>query len=161
MSQITPRLMNPKLHALTRLPTLQDSNSMLKLSRVWSPRPSWPLSSNAWKHCPPAVLNYSDEEYPTIDDGSRKQCITDTVSMDNSTNVDTAGDTLMTINLDELQSAYESKCQVIQKHIAVQCTKMEQMQNQLQKTFEQQLQQLELKMELNTKQMFHDFGQHF
>ena len=81
--------------------------------------------------------------------------------MDNSTNVDTAGDTLMTINLDELQSAYESKCQVIQKHIAVQCTKMEQMQNQLQKTFEQQLQQLELKMELNTKQMFHDFGQHF
>ena len=45
------------------------------------------IPSNAWKCHPTAVLNYSDEEYPTID-GSKKQCMNDTAPTDNSTNVD-------------------------------------------------------------------------
>ena len=87
--------------------------------------------------------------------------MTDTAPMDNSTNVNTAGGTLRTIDLNELQSMYKYKCKAIQKQIVEQCTDMEGIQNQLQKTFEQQIQQLELKMELNAKQMFHDFGQCF
>ena len=38
---------------------------------------------------------------------------------------------------------------------------MEQMQQQLQHMFKQQLQQLELKMEMNVQQLFNDFGQCF
>ena len=69
------------------------------------------------------------------------------------------------IHLDELQLAYESKCEAIQTQpqlqIAKQHNKMEQMWQQLQQTFEQQLKQLELKMEMNVTQMFNDFGQRF
>ena len=67
----------------------------------------------------------------------------------------------MTINLDELQSTYESKCDELKAQIAKQCTKMEQMRTQLQKNFEQQIQQLKLKMEYNMKQMVYDFDKCF
>ena len=99
-------------------------------------------------------------EYPAID-GSKKPCVTNTALTNNSINVDTAGNTLMTINLDELQSAYESKCNELKVQISKQHNKMEQMHAQLQKNFEQQIQQLKLKMESNTKQMVYDFGQWF
>ena len=123
------------------------------------------IPSNTWKCHPPAVLNYNDEEYPSID-GSKKQRTMDTELMDNSsTNVDTAGDTLTTIDLDELQSAYETKCEAIrtqlQLQIKEQCSAMEQMKQQLQLNFKRQIQQLELKMETNAKQLFQDFGQCF
>ena len=77
------------------------------------------ISSNAWKRRPPAALNYNDEEYPAID-GSKRQWANKTEPTDNSTNVDTAGDTIMTIDLDELQSAYESKCTEIQQKLQIQ-----------------------------------------
>ena len=89
------------------------------------------ISSNAWKQCPPAMLNYNEEEYPAIN-GSTWQCANETEPTDNSTNVDTAGDTIKMIDLDELQSAYESKCEAIQTQLQLQITeqqnKMEQMQ---------------------------------
>ena len=111
------------------------------------------VHSNAWKHHPPAILNYSDEEYPSLK-GSKKQCTNETEPMDNSsTNVNTAVNTLMMIDLDELHSAYETKCEAIwtqlQLQITEQCSEMEQMKHQLQQNFEQQLKQLELKMEMN------------
>ena len=111
---------------------------------------------NAWKCHPPGVLNYSSEEYPAIEG-----CITDTAPTDISTNISTAGNTLTMIDLDELQLAYDSKCKVLQQQIMEQHTKMEHMLNQLQKTFESQLQQLELKIESNAKQLFNDFRQCF
>ena len=55
------------------------------------------ISSNAWKCRPPAALNYNDEEYPAID-GSKRQQANETEPTDNSTNVDTAGDTIMMID---------------------------------------------------------------
>ena len=71
----------------------------------------------------------------------------------------------MTIDLDELQSAYDSKCEAIQTQlqlqIAEQQTKMGQMWQELTQTFEQQNKQLELKMETNATQMFNNFGQRF
>ena len=122
------------------------------------------ISSNAWKHRPPAVLNYNDEEYPAIE-GSKQQCANETEPTDNSTNVNTAGDTIMMINLDKLQSAYESKCTDIQNNLQLQIeeqnNKMEQMWQQLMETFKKQLKQLELKMEMNVMQMFNDFRQRF
>ena len=89
----------------------------------------------------PTILNYNAKEYPTID-GLKKQHINDTTPTDISTNVNTAGDTLTAVDLDELQSAYESKCEVLQQQIAAQWTEMENMRNQIQQTFEKQLQQL-------------------
>ena len=57
------------------------------------------------------------------------------------------------IDLDELHSAYETKCEAIwtqlQLQITEQCSEMEQMKHQLQQNFKQQLKQLELKMEMN------------
>ena len=58
---------------------------------------------------PPAALNYSDDEYPFLD-GTKKQCTTDTATNNSSTQDDTASETLTAVNLDELQSAYEAKC---------------------------------------------------
>ena len=84
------------------------------------------IHSNAWKLHPPAILNNNAKEYPTIN-GLEKQCINDTAPTDISTNVNTAGDTLMMVDLDKLQSAYESKCEVLQQQIADQWTKMETM----------------------------------
>ena len=105
--------------------------------------------SNAWKCHPSTVLNYNDAEYPTFD-GLKKQHITDTAPTNISNNIDTAGGTLMMVDLDELQPANESKCEVFQQQIADQRTKMENMHSQIQQMFEKQLQQLELKMETNT-----------
>ena len=90
----------------------------------------------------------------------------DTEPMENSsTNVDTAGDTLTTIDLDELQSAYDTKCEEIRTQLQLQIeeqrTAMAQMKHQLQLDFERQLQQLELKMEQNATKLFQDFGQRF
>ena len=69
------------------------------------------------------------------------------------------------IDLDELQSAYESKCMDIQNQLQTQIeeqnTKMEQMQQQLIDAFEKQLKQLELKMETNMTQMLNNFGKRF
>ena len=65
---------------------------------------------------PPTALNYNAEEYPVIK-GSKRQCANDTEPTDNSSNPDTAGDTIMTIDLDELQLAYESKCMDIQNQL--------------------------------------------
>ena len=87
--------------------------------------------------------------------------MTNTALTNNSINVDTAGNTLMTINLDELQSAYESKCNELKVQISKQHNKMEQMHAQLQKNFEQQIQQLKLKMESNTKKLVFDFDKCF
>ena len=88
------------------------------------------IASNAWKRQPPAALNYNDEEYPTIE-GTKKQRVNNTEPTDSTSNPDTAGDTITTIDLDELQSAYESKCTDIQNHLQAkleeQNTKMEQM----------------------------------
>ena len=88
------------------------------------------ISSNAWKRHPPAALNYNDEEYPAID-GSKRQQANETEPTNNSTNIDTAGDTITTIDLDELQLAYESKCTEIQNKLQLQIedqnNKMEQM----------------------------------
>ena len=116
--------------------------------------------SNAWKKRNPAVLNYNDTEFPVIDD-CKKQWVTDNNTNDQSTNIDTAGETLTTVDLDKLQLAYESKCEALQQQIEEQCKEMECMRNQLTSQFEQQLKQLELKMDLNTKQMFQDFDQRF
>ena len=81
--------------------------------------------------------------------------------MDQSTNVDTAGDTLTVVDLDELQSAYELKCDILQQQIEEQRNAMENMRDQLTRQFEQQLKQLEFKMDSNTKQLFQDFDHHF
>ena len=81
--------------------------------------------------------------------------------MDQSTNVDTAGDTLTVVDLDELQLAYESKCNALQQQIEEQRTAMDSMCDQLTRQFEQQLKQLELKMDSNSKQLFYDFNQQF
>ena len=67
----------------------------------------------------------------------------------------------MTINLDELQSAYESKCDELRSQIEEQRIMMEKMRMELQQSFEHQIKQLELKMESNNTQMFHDFSQRF
>ena len=64
--------------------------------------------------------------------------------MDQSTNVDTASDTLMVMDLDELQSAYKSKCNALQQEIEKQQMAMDNMCDQLTQQFEQQLKQLEL-----------------
>ena len=79
--------------------------------------------------------------------------------MDQSTNIDTASDTLTVVDLDELQSAYESKCNALQQQIDEQRTAMDNMRDQLTWQFEQQLKQLELKMDSNSKQLFQDFDQ--
>ena len=71
---------------------------------------------NSWKCRPPAVLNYNDDEYPFLH-GTKKQRVTDNAPNDNSTQDDTAGETLMAINLDELQSAYEAKCDELKSQI--------------------------------------------
>jgi hypothetical protein len=122
------------------------------------------IASNAWKRRPPAALNYNAEEYPVIE-GSKRQRANDTDPTDNSSNPETAGDTIMMIDLDELQSAYESKCMDIQNQLQTQIeeqnTKMEQMRQQLTDAFEKQLKQLELKMETNMTQMLNDFGKRF
>ena len=81
--------------------------------------------------------------------------------MDQSTNIDTASDTLMVMDLDELQSAYESKCNALQQQIKEQWTAMDNMRDQLTWQFKQQLKQLELKMDTNSKQLFYDFDQRF
>ena len=81
--------------------------------------------------------------------------------MDQSTNVDTASNTLMVVDLDELQSAYESKCDALQQQLEEQRTAMNNMRDQLTQQFEQQLTQLELKMNTNNKQLFYDFDQRF
>ena len=69
------------------------------------------------------------------------------------------------IDLDELQLAYNSKCEAIQTQLQLQIVeqqnKMEQMRQELMQTFKQQLKQLELKMEMNVMQMFNYFGQRF
>ena len=113
---------------------------------------------------PPAALNYNAEEYPVIN-GLKQQHTNDTEPTDNSSNPNTAGDTITTIDLDELQSAYESKCTDIQTQLQTQIeeqnNKMEQMRQQLMDTFDKQLKQLELKMETNVTQMFNDFGKRF
>ena len=49
----------------------------------------------------------------------------------------------------------------LQLQIEEQCSAMEQMKNQLQLNFENQIKQLELKMETNANQLFQDFGQCF
>ena len=85
----------------------------------------------------------------------------DTATTDQSTNVDTAGDTLMVMDLNELQSAYESKCDALQQQIEEQRMAMDNMRNQLTRQFEQQLKQLELKMDTNSKQLFYDFDKRF
>ena len=85
----------------------------------------------------------------------------DTATMDQSTNVDTTGNTLTVVDLDELQSVYESKCDALQQQIKEQQTDMDNMRNQLTQQFEQQLKQLELKMDTNSKQLFYDFDQQF
>ena len=51
--------------------------------------------------------------------------------MDQSTNVDTAGDTLMVVDLDELQLAYELKCDALQQQIEEQQNAMDNMCDQL------------------------------
>ena len=85
----------------------------------------------------------------------------DTAPMDQSTNVDTAGNTLTVVDLDELQSAYESKCDALQQQLEEQWMAMENLRDQLTWQFEQQLTQLELKMNTNNKQLFYDFDQRF
>ena len=94
---------------------------------------------------------------------SLQQHANETEPTDNSTTINTAGDTIMMINLDELQLAYESNAiqTQLQLQIAKQHKKMEQMRQQLMQTFKQQLKQLKLKMEMNAMQMFNDFGQQF
>ena len=92
---------------------------------------------------------------------SKQQCITDTATMDQSTNIDTTGNTLMVMDLDELQAAYESKCDALQQQIKEQWMAMDNMRDQLTQQFEQQLKQLELKMDTNSKQLFYDFDQRF
>ena len=87
--------------------------------------------------------------------------MTDTTTTDQSTNIDTAGDTLTIIDLDELQLAYESKCDALQQQIEDQRMAMDSMHEQLTQQFEQQLKQLELKMDNNSKQLFYDFDQCF
>ena len=55
----------------------------------------------------------------------------DTATMDQSTNVDTASDTLMVVDLDELQLTYESKCDALQQQIEEQRMAMDSMCDQL------------------------------
>jgi hypothetical protein len=114
----------------------------------------------SWKRRPPAVLNYSDDEYPFLD-GTKKQRRTDTATNDSSTQDDTAGETLTAVDLDELQSAYEAKCDDLRSQIEAQRVMMENMRTELQQSFEQQIKQLELRMESNNMQLFQDFGQRF
>ena len=83
-------------------------------------------SSNAWKQRPPAALNYNEEDYPAIN-GSKQQHANETKPTDNSTNVDTAGDTITTIDLDKLQLAYISKCEAIQTQLQLQIAKHQNM----------------------------------
>ena len=61
----------------------------------------------------------------------------------------------MVVDLDELQSAYESKCDALQQQLEEQRTAMDNMRDQLTWQFEQQLTQLELKMNTNNKQLFY------
>ena len=121
-------------------------------------------ASNAWKRRPPVTLNYNAEEYPILE-GTKRQHANATEPTDQNSNPDTAGDTITTIDLDKLQSAYASKCMDIQNQLQTQIEeqnkKMEQMRQQLMDAFEKQLKQLELKMETNVTQMFNDFGQWF
>ena len=121
-------------------------------------------ASNAWKRRPPVTLNYNAEEYPVLE-GRKRQHANATEPTDQNSNPDTAGDTITTIDLDKLQSAYASKCMDIQNQLQTQIEeqnkKMEQMRQQLMDAFEKQLKQLELKMETNVTQMFNDFGQWF
>ena len=66
----------------------------------------------SWTCYPPAILNYTDDEYPFLD-GTKKQCITDTATNDSSTQDDTVSETLTAVNLDELQSAYRTNADVL------------------------------------------------
>ena len=115
---------------------------------------------NAWKRRNNAVLNYNDNDFPIIEDNKRHR-VNETTTTDQSTHADTAGDTLTVVDLEELQSAYESKCDALQQQIEDQQKAMDNMRDQLTRQFEQQMKQLELKMDSQSTQLFKDFDQRF
>jgi hypothetical protein len=107
---------------------------------------------NAWKRRPPANLNLTDDTFPALD-STKKQRTNDTVN----TEATTTTDTLITVDLDDIDEKREALRSEMQKEMTSLRQEMTNIRKELREDFMTQVGKMELRIEKNMKPMMTDF----